>query len=69
MAVKYQILRQPVLTRHNGKIYTGHYRIDTKGEMMVVEYAGKSKQVQIKKTANVDVLAQVVLSQIIDEKM
>jgi hypothetical protein len=68
MVVKYQFSRELVSTKFEGKSYTGFYRVDYKRKMILVEWEGKSEQAQLLKTADVEVLAQTILSQTVSGK-
>jgi hypothetical protein len=64
MSAKY-IPFEPVTIEIDGQKYAGTYRVDYKQNMMLVEWSGKSKRVQLLHTANIEVLAQTVLSELV----
>jgi hypothetical protein len=51
----------------DGQKYAGAYRVDYKKKMILVEWSGKSKEVQLLHTPKIEVLAQTVLSELVVE--
>ena len=64
---RYRLPREPVSVELKGSTHSGFYTVDHRSGLMTVEYKEKSEKVQTLNTSNVEVLAQIVLSEMVSK--